>query len=263
MRYLYTVILSILVMCISSCSTPKYVTYFQDTWDGDSSMIAVDLDIRLQKGDQFTLVVHNREPQLSQMFNLPIRSQMVGGENLPTNLLMSLYTVDDNGDIDIPNVGILHVLGMTRNQVVDYVKNKIMAMQLLNDPVITVEFNNMYINVLGEVNRPGRYALTKDHTSIFDAIGMAGDMTIYGERRHVRVMRQEGDVRKVYQLDFTKMHQVASSPAYYMQQGDVIYVDPNKYRKRQTTVNGNNVRSTSTYLTLVTILMSTAILLFK
>lgn len=249
---------------IASCSTPKDITYFQDTWEGDTYAIGRDLDIRLQKGDKLTVVVHSRDPQLSQMFNLPIASQRVGYTTLNnSNQQMSAYTVDDNGNIDVPNVGTIMVAGLNRTQVAQTVKNLLVQKDLVKDPVVTVEFDNMFINVLGEVNHPGRYALTKDRVTVLDALGMAGDMTIQGERRFVKVIRHEGQTRKAYTLDFTKLNQVVNSPAYYLQQDDVVYVDPNAYRKRQTTVNGNNARSTATYISLASLLTSIAVLIFK
>ena len=257
-------LLLLATLFIASCSTPKDITYFQDTWEGDTYAIAKDLDIRLQKGDKLTVVVHSRDPQLSQMFNLPVQAQRVGmTTDVSNSQRMSAYTVDESGNIDVPNVGTIMVAGLNRSQVAQTVKNKLVEQDLVKDPVVTVEFDNMFINVLGEVNKPGRYALTKDRVTVLDALGMAGDMTIQGERRFVKVLRHEGETRKAYTLDFTKMAQVVNSPAYYLQQDDVVYVDPNAYRKRQTTVNGNNARSTATYISLASLLTSIAVLIFK
>ncbi len=254
----------IVAIFISSCGTPQNISYFQDTLNGETYAIAKDLDIRLQKGDKLTIVVHSRDPQLSQMFNLPVATQRVGYTTLTnSNQQMSAYTVDESGNIDVPNVGTLMVAGLNRSQVAQVVKSKLVDMDLVKDPVVTVEFDNMFINVLGEVARPGRYASTKDRLTIMDALGMAGDMTIQGERQFVKVIRKEGETRKTYSLDFTRMKDLANSPAYYLQQDDVVYVDPNDYRKRQTTVNGNNARSTAFYISLASLLTSVAVLLFK
>lgn len=259
------VLMGVLLAClISSCGTPKDISYFQDTWEGDTYGIAQDLDIRLQKGDKLTIVVHSRDPQLSQMFNLPIASQRVGYTTLTnSNQQMAAYTVSDQGTIDFPNVGVLTVAGLNRTQVSDLVKKRLTDGDLVKDPVVTVEFDNMFINVLGEVAKPGRYAITKDRLTVLDALGMAGDLTIQGERKFVKVIRHVGETRKAYTVDLTKLNTIVSSPAYYLQQDDVVYVDPNDYRKRQTTVNGNNARSTSTYISLASLLTSVAVLIFK
>ena len=110
--------------------------------------------------------------------------------------------------------------------------------------------------MLGEVKSPGRYLLDRDQTTILDVLGMAGDLTIYGNRAKVLVLRQEGDTRRTYAVDLTSSSQVYSSPAYYLQQNDVIYVEPNAMRARQSTVNGNNVRSTSFWFSLASLLTS-------
>lgn len=257
-NYLFWVLL---VCLISSCGTPQNVSYFQDASNEQSFMIAKELDIRLQKGDKLSIVVHSRDHQLSQMFNLPIEAQRIGS-NTTTNQRVSLYSVDNDGNIDFPNIGHLKVEGLNRSQVAELVKKSLVDNDFLKEPVVVVEFENMYINVLGEVAKPGRYTINKDRLTILDAISMAGDLSIQGNRQIVKVLRNEGLGRKTYTMDMTQMASVLHSPAYYLQQDDVVYVDPNDYRKRQTIVNGNNSRSTSTYFSLASLLLSILVLIF-
>ena len=134
---------------------------------------------------------------------------------------------------------------------------------LVKDPVVTVEFMNLCVAVLGEVNTPGRYAIERDRTTILDVLSQAGDLTIYGNRTNVMVMRKEGDTQRIYSLDLTSGSNIYSSPAYYVQQNDVVYVEPNSVRARQSTVNGNNVRSTAFWISLASLLTSVAILVFN
>lgn len=134
---------------------------------------------------------------------------------------------------------------------------------LVKDPVVTVEFANLGISVLGEVNSPGRFSIDRDRITILDALSMAGDLTIYGNRSKVMVLRQEGDVQRVYGLNLTSGEHIYTSPAYYLQQNDVVYVEPNAVKARQSTVNGNNVRSTSFWISLASLLTSVAILIFN
>ena len=134
---------------------------------------------------------------------------------------------------------------------------------LVKDPVVTVEFANLCISVLGEVNNPGRFSIDRDKLTVLDALSMAGDLTIYGNRSKVMVLRQEGDVQRVYGLNLTSGNHVYTSPAFYLQQNDVVYVEPNAVKARQSTVNGNNVRSTSFWISLASLLTSIGILIFN
>lgn len=119
--------------------------------------------------------------------------------------------------------------------------------------MVTVDFMNLYYQVLGEVAKPGRYAIDKDAVTILDAIGTAGDLTIYGRRENVRVLRNENGKARTYEVNLCSASDLISSPAYYIRQNDVIYVDPNDVRARQSTVNGNNVRSTSFWISLTSL----------
>ena len=134
---------------------------------------------------------------------------------------------------------------------------------LVKDPVVTVEFLNLYISVMGEVNNPGQFSIDRDRLTVLDALSMAGDLTIYGNRSKVMVLRQEGDVQRVYGINLTSGEHVYTSPAYYLQQNDVVYVEPNNMKARQSTVNGNNVRSTSFWISLASLLTSMGVLIFK
>lgn len=251
-------VMLVAVVALWSCATPRDISYFQDAKGGDAFAVQYDMDIRVRNNDRLMIVVHSRDPQLAAMFNLPIQSVRVGsGSSVQSNSYATMsYTVDNQGCIDFPGVGVLQVAGKNREEVVSMVKNEITNRNLLKDPVVTVEFDNMYINVLGEVARPGRYALTKDRVSVIDALGMAGDLAIQGQRKNVKVLRMEYGARKVYELDFTRLGDVVQSPAYYLQQDDVVVVEPNDYKKRQTTENANTMRSTSFYVSIASLLMT-------
>lgn len=176
---------------------------------------------------------------------------------------MSGYTVDSKGDIDFPVLGMLHVQGMTREEMAAYIKKELQSHDLIKDPVVTVEFMNLSVDVMGEVNRPGRYNIDKDHLTILDALSQAGDLTIYGKREKVLVLRTEEGKQRVYGINLCSADHLYSSPAYYLQQNDVVYVEPNDTKARQSTVNGNNVRSTSFWISLASLLTSIAVLIAK
>lgn len=245
---------------LCACSAPKDVLYFQDLRAGDAYRFETTKDITVRPMDKLSIVVNSRDPQLTALFNLPeVRKQIsaVGNNATLNNSQNTLgYTVDSEGYIDFPVLGRLLVTGMTREQITAYIKKELITKNLVKDPVVTVEFANLGVTVLGEVKTPGRYLLDRDQTTLLDVLGMAGDLTIYGNRNKVIVLRQEGDTRRTYSIDLTSSQQVYSSPAYYMQQNDIVYVEPNEMRARQSTVNGNNVRSTSFWFSLASLLTS-------
>lgn len=259
------------VAALSSCGSSKQVVYFQDLKPGETEIKLPDVKaITIRPEDKISIIVNSRDPQLTDLFNLPIMSRQLGqslrgGGNSSggTSQGVSAYTVDANGEIDFPVLGKLYVAGMKREEVAEYIKAELIKENLVKDPVVTVEFANLCVSVLGEVNNPGRFGIDRDRLTVLDALSMAGDLTIYGNRSKVMVLRQEGDVQRVYGLDLTSGNHVYTSPAYYLQQNDVVYVEPNAVKARQSTVNGNNVRSTAFWFSLASLLTSVAILIFN
>ena len=150
---------------------------------------------------------------------------------------------------------------MTREQVAETIKQKLVSQDLVKDPVVTVEFENLHYSVMGEVNNPGQYNIDRDRVTLFDALSKAGDLTIQGRRDNVLVIRTQDGKQYAYRVDLTDTDSVMNSPVAYLQQNDVVYVDPNNVRKRQSTVNGNNVLSTSFWVSVASLLTSIAVLL--
>ena len=258
------------IWALSSCGSSKEVVYFQDLRPGETEIKLPEVKaITVRPEDKISIIVNSRDPQLTDLFNLPIMSRQLGqslrsgGTSIGTNQGISAYTVDAEGYIDFPVLGRLPVAGMKREEIAAYIKQRLMEENLVKDPVVTVEFANLSISVLGEVNNPGRFSIDRDRLTILDALSLAGDLTIYGNRSKVMVLRQEGDVQRVYGLNLTSGQHIYTSPAYYLQQNDVVYVEPNNVKARQSTVNGNNVRSTSFWISLASLLTSVAILIFN
>lgn len=254
-------------MLISSCNSSKDVLYFQDLKPGDNVAVsAIPVPVTVKPDDKISIVVNSRDPQLMALFNLPrVNKQMsTVGQASSTNVSNGQdvmgYTVDSRGEIDFPVLGKIKVEGKTREEIGAYIKNELIAKNLVKDPIVTVEFMNLCVSVLGEVNSPGRYGIDRDKTTIIDALSMAGDLTINGNRNNVTVLRQDGDVQRVYAIDLTSGNDIYSSPAYYLQQNDVIYVEPNEMRARQSTVNGNTIRSASFWISITSLVMSIVVL---
>ncbi len=258
---------AVMAMSFCSCNSSKDVLYFQDLKAGDSvAMAAIPVPVTVRPDDKISIVVNSRDPQLMALFNLPrVNKQMsTVGQASSTNVSNGQdvmgYTVDSHGEIDFPVLGKIKVEGKTREEIGAYIKNELITKNLVKDPVVTVEFMNLCVSVLGEVNSPGRYGIDRDKTTIIDALSMAGDLTINGNRNNVTVLRQDGDVQRVYAIDLTSGRDIYSSPAYYLQQNDVIYVEPNEMRARQSTVNGNTIRSASFWISITSLVMSIVVL---
>jgi polysaccharide export outer membrane protein len=216
-------------------------------------------EIIIQPQDMLFIVVSSKEPELATPFNLPMVSYQGAGEYSQQRLLG--YIVDKKGNIDFPILGILHVGGLTRDQLTQFIKEKIIAEGYIKDPVVTIQYMNFRIIVNGEVVRPGTYEIKNDHITLLEALSMAGDLTIYGRRDNVKVIREKHGERKVYEVDLRTAN-IFDSPAYYLQQNDIIYVTPNKYRSNQTNSAGQT-QQISVWISIASFLMSVAVLMFK
>lgn len=256
---------------IMSCSTPSHITYFQDLRPGESEQqVVTATEIKVRPGDKLSIIVNSRDPQLTQLFNLPYITQQIGRVSTSTGSAsgtasqgISGYTVDDEGMIDFPVLGKIKINDKNREEIAAFIKSELIVKNLVKDPVVTVEYMNLCISVLGEVVSPGRYSIDRDKVTLLDAISMAGDLTIYGKREKVLVLREENGVQRVYGVNLCSAEHLYTSPVYYLRQNDVVYVEPNNVRARQATVNGNNVRSTSFWISLASLLTSVAVLVFK
>ncbi len=271
--------LSVLVLAVaaSSCTTPKNITYFQGSENADVFEIAMaeTKAIKVEPFDKLSIMVSCKDPVLAQMFNLQVftnttshRSGYNGTDNYRDYNVgysdgINAFTVSADGTIDYPILGTLKVAGMTRNELAAFIKGEIMGRGLIKDPVVTVEFLNVGVSVLGEVNSPGRYDMNVDVLSLMEALSLARDLTIQGNRENIKILRKEGDKIQTYVVDITDTKNLTSSPAYYLKQGDIVYVEPNNIRKRQTTNNGNSVMNVSFWVSVASLLTSAAILFKK
>lgn len=256
-------LLPALLLAFISCSTPKNIDYFQDVQTGTIITPANINDIKIQPEDKLSIVVSTQDPALSSLFNLTntqmaptgISSYAQGGNEA------SYYTVSPLGDINFPILGRLHIAGMTRSQLASFIENKLVSEELVQQPIVTVEFVNTGISVLGEVNSPGLYSFNKDHMTIIDAIAVAGDLTMDGKRESILVMRKNANgTQEGYRVDLTNLRDLANSPVYYLQQDDIIYVEPNNKAKRNTTSTGNSPYTPSFWTSIVSVTVSLATL---
>lgn len=250
--------LAAFMLLLGSCTTPKNIAYFPELETGSIVQAEQIYEIKLRPEDKITIVVSSSNPALASIFNLMTITNRVSGTTQSTrtvgttgtgNNQVAYYTVDSNGDIDFPVLGKLHVAGLTREQLANKITSLLIETDQLKDPIVTVEFANTGIVILGEVSSPGRYEFNKDHLTIIDAIAMAGDLRMNGMRTNILVLRDLGDGKmESYRVNLLNAQELASSPVFYMQQNDVIYVEPNDKAKRETTPNGNSPYTTSFWM---------------
>lgn len=248
-------------LLLASCHTEEKILYFQDVENNQIQQSQPTQALKLTPGDRISIVVTSAStPTIAQQFNLPIVSTQAGLSSYSQNQL-ALYTLDENSCVDIPTLGRVQLKGMTRAEAAAKIQEMLRAEQL-RDAVVTVSTYNQYVTVLGEVAHPGRISISNDYITILDAIGQAGDLTIQGRRDQVKVIRTENGEVKTYFVDL-RTKDIFNSPVYNLHQNDVVYVSPNKVRVGQSTNNDNSVRSISTWLSVSSLLLSIAILVFN
>lgn len=244
---------------LASCAAEKRVWYLQDAQSGVPEKILQDGQIRIKPLDRLTVVVNSRNPELAVPFNAWTSYSSLsasGTSSVSGQSSLQILTVDENGILPMPVIGDVEAAGKTRNELAREIAGKIAAEGYINDPKVNIEFADMKISVTGEVASPGTYNITRDRITIFDALAMAGDMTVYGIRDEVIVEREVNGVRTFETLDLTST-KVFESPAFYLQQNDIVYVKPNKYKAQAGSISQNR----SFYLSLVGTAISVATLI--
>ncbi len=265
-KIIHLAVASLMLLGLGGCSSSHKVAYLQDVGSGVRKESIAQVPVTVQPEDKISIVVNSRNPELAEIFNLPVMTHRIGqpmNKSYNYNQQMSSYTVDSNGNIDFPVLGEIHVAGLKREKIASYIKNELVRKNLVKDAVVIVEFLNMGISVTGEVNRPGRFSIDRDHLTLLDALSMAGDLTIYGKRENVLVVRRENGGETYYRVNLCDSKSLHTSPAYYLRQNDMVYVEPNDVRARQSTLNGNNVRTASFWMSLASLLTTLGVLIFK
>ncbi len=261
-KFIYLIVAAALLM--SSCSAPKNIAYFQNRVIDQPEMIDKHGGIVIQPKDMLSIVVSSKNPELVVMFNLPIVSYQAGSEIITSasNQRLMGYVVDNDGYIDFPILGRLKVSGLTRWELAEMVKNRLIKDGYLSDAVVVVEFMNFKVSVIGEVNSPGTYTIQGDKVTVLQAISLARDLTIFGERENVTVIRELDDKRVMYQINLCDVS-MFNSPAYYLQQNDIVYVEPSEIKARQSTTDDKALRMTSIMISSGSLLMSIATLIIS
>lgn len=242
-----------MILAVASCTTVKEndLAYFKNLPSSGSGQLSSALlpDVRLQVDDEIAISVTSSAPEATAIFNAPLANSSVRGDaSVQGNPKLMSHIVDREGCIELPVLGKLKVSGMTTNEVASMIRDRISSS--VRDPYVNVQMLGFYVNVMGEVKEPQRIKVDKQKFSVLDALAACGDLTEYGQRENVLVIRNDGTQTTYHQLNLQDS-QTFGSPYFYLQQNDVVYVAPNKIRIDNSKYNQNNAYKLSVISTVV------------
>ena len=256
----YFFLAAVAVLAVTSCSTPKNVAYIQNSDDVDYAKSEYLSDARIMPKDILTITISTVNPEASAPFNLVVRPTLTSvTSNISTSGgALQIYLVDNNGCIEFPVVGTLQVGGLTKSMCEKLIHDKIKRyMNAEENPIVTVRMSNYKISVIGEVNRPGMFNVGNEKISIFEALAQAGDLSIYGVRDRVKLIRENAKGRKEIHTINLNDANIVNSPYYYLQQNDVVYVEPNSVKAKNSAIG----TSTTIWISVTGALVSLASLI--
>jgi len=228
LRVLLPFLLIVILAGMSSCSNTKRLVYFHEVQDSYLKQLPQNVESIIQPNDLLSITVSSLNPTASAIFNAPNESTPNTNQATAGNTLTVGYLVNPNGDIQFPVLGTVHVEGQNKSQLTKYLTQQLNDKKLLVDPIVTIRNLNFRVSVLGEVSRPGVYSTPNEKLSLLEALGMAGDITIYGKKDNVLLIRDEGKSEKTIKRLNLNSKEILSSPYYYLRSNDVVYVEPGK-----------------------------------
>lgn len=226
----------IVVALFASCKTATNISYMQNLQPNVPVAVQEEKTIKLQAGDRLNINVSSRDEELVRIFNVTTNSTASSGNS---NTGYGIYTVDQQGNIDFPTLGLISVAGKSRLDVANEIKYRLLSGNFVRDAVVTVNYADMGFFALGEIGTKGRVPITRDKVTILEAIAEAGDLTIDGKRENVTVLRTENGVQTPYTVNLCDAQSIYSSPVYYIKQNDIIYVEPSQKKANESTPTSN------------------------
>lgn len=263
--------LAVVIMLLSSCATRKELLYLQDMDELTEYPVVQKYEAVIHRDDKLSIVVSCKDPELALPFNMPgTGGYKIGADGniqtIPATANMNDpknkpgYLVDVNGDIDFPILGKLHVEGLSRTQLTNMIKKEITSRELLKEPIVMVDFLNFKFTVLGEVGSVGTYEVTGDRITLLEALAMAGDLTTHSKLDRIGVIREYGNKRRITWHNI-QSKDIFTSPCYYLQQNDIIYVQPTSAKAQE--LDQRKTYVWSTLLSCITTITSLFFLFFK
>ena len=248
---LQNLIVILALIIISSCASRQDLVYFQDEIASETDALGFSHELVYKTDDMLTIDVSALDPEAAIPFNLSAVSYNTKSViSAQGTLKMQTYLIDTNGNIEFPVIGTIKLGDLTRTQATAHMKE--VLSEYIKNPIVNIRLANFTITVIGEVNKPGTFTVTDERISLTEALGLAGDLTIYGKRDNVFLIRDNNGKKQYAKLDLTSI-KVLNSPNYYLAQNDVIYVEPNNAKIRQSSYNQNNGVIISAIGTLATI----------
>lgn len=232
-----------------SCASKKDVLYLQNIDQINSNEGSLSYEPKLQNDDLLSIIVAADQPELTVPFNLP---QIQGNYQINQNQDgIKTYLIDIDGNIVFPVIGKVKLAGLTRSQAVRMLEEKIK--EYITNPSVNLRILNYKFSVIGEVNRPGTFKIESERVTLLEALSQAGDLTIYGNRSNILIIREVGGKKEYNRVDITKADFI-NSPFYYLVQNDVVVVEPNKTRVNSSVV-GPNLNITISAISLLTTIL--------
>ena len=253
-------LLCLTLALLSSCGSTKNIPYFKNSDKVDLSQSEYLYDARIMPKDILTITVNTSNPEAAAPFNLTVPStyNQQGAVNWTSQTLQT-YLVDNQGFIDYPVLGRIDVGGLTKSACEKMIRDQIKPYLNENEnPVVTVRMSNYKISVLGEVASPGMFTVSNEKINILEALAQAGDLTIYGVRDRVKLIRENEKGRKEIHIINLNDANLINGPYYYLQQNDIVYVEPNKVKSQNSSVGS----VTNLWLSGTGILISLASLMY-
>jgi polysaccharide export outer membrane protein len=238
-----------LVILFSSCASRKDLIYFQND-EINQTEVDNNYELTFKPDDLLQIIVSSDDLIAAQPFNLPVNINTVVAANANGMAKLQSYLIDKNGEIEFPVLGTLKLGGLTRIGSIRMIKDKLSA-GFLKNPIVNITITNFKITLIGDVKISGSFQLSNERITILDALGLAGDLNISGRRDNVLVIREEGDLKKKYTLDL-RSNKLLTSPAYYLQQNDVVYVEQNNAKVQDASFT----RTTGLFISMASVLIS-------
>lgn len=260
-RIILPAVMMAIVVFLGACSSTKDVAYFQNSSVVDLENSRTLYDARIMPKDLLTITVSTTDADAALPFNMTVPTSFNQTSRVSTSQpLLQSYLVDNDGNIDFPRVGGIHLGGLTKSEAEKLIQDKIKPYMNQNEtPIVTVRMINYKISVLGEVNKQGMYTVTNEKINILEALAMAGDLTIYGVRNNVKLIREDASGKKSIHVLNLNDANLINSPYYYLQQNDIVYVEPNKVKAQNSSVGS----MTTLWFSATSILISLTSLLYN
>ncbi len=263
MKYYYVLqraIPFLIIALLFSCAQRKDLVYYQDIDTKSTQLNQSSYEIKIQQDDLLSIIVSAEDPEIAAPFNLSsvITQQTSELSKAGGQMTMQLYLVDTQGNIEFPVIGKLKVSGLSRTEVMELLHTKIA--KYIKNPIINLRIANFKVSIQGEVTAPGSYPVNSERITLVEALSLAGDLTIYGKRNNILIIRETNGIKSFNRIDITNAS-FLNSPFYYLAQNDVVYVEPNKSRINAAAVGPNTgviISISSLLITLITLIVSSS-----